>query len=264
MPMPESAAPPTDQVGADLRHLMRDATEGAASSVRLAVAPTAPFFLRHHPEAWEVVVEGMNEPTWVPILVPHFIVPGAAGIRTLAKGMRQEEAFRDSVSRAQTYEGWSYLDRAMQIPADLLPRGVPSGGYCRSMPCADPRTGSVGHYHCEAWNVPVATPPGRRQRFAYDRGLYNRFRAWLVEEGILQPPADYVFDERRAKVLRTRERKQAMTDVPADLRQETIARSDLQIEQLDAAVVPGQVQRAENVEAAPKAPRKAAPKPEGA
>lgn len=170
----------------DMTSLMRD--ENALDDVfRLRASPSAPFLLQHHPNAWEVAEEGLEGPTWVPILSPRRLVPGANGVRTVKRGEGKEAAFKKAIDKDEG-QGYITLDRDLQVSAEHLPDGVPAGRYIRSLDCVDPRTRAEGKIHVEAWEVPMDAPAGQRHTFRFDRASYNKWRAHLVESGVIPEP----------------------------------------------------------------------------
>lgn len=260
-PAPAAPRAPTDPGSAsELAGLLQGADGGAFEDESLLpVSPNAPFYLRHHPDNWEVEEEGLDAPTWLPELHQHPLQPGVRGVRTISKGEPKTEAYRDSVSKAKTYGGFTYLDPQRAIPDEFIPSGVPTGrGYLRDAPCADLRSGQRGRFHTEPWNVPIWTPKGRPQRFRFDRALYNRWRVWLVETGQVDPPHEWALDEARGRIVTRIERKRGNVDIPSEVRDATVARDVARLEAMESAAVAGAEPAAEPDAPAKKSRGKAA------
>lgn len=222
MPFPElpPAPPMAGTPAANFAALMVPASQAVTAALRIACRPSPFFFLRHHEGDWEVVSEGLAEPTLLPVIGKHPLVPGVAGMRTTTRGMEPQHAHRDAIIKGME-NGWVYLAPNETIPAELLPSGVPVGGYCRAVPCADPLTGEAGTAHLEAWQVPVETVVGERQQYAYDRSAYNRWRLSLVKRGVIKPPKGQVKQGLTKRARRHLERAAALP-LPEDLRAQRV------------------------------------------
>lgn len=225
MPMPDlpGTPPQTQPAVRDLAHLMRGSSLGAVgASVELPIAPNAPFFLRHHPRAWQVSAT-LDEPTWLPEVTKHVLAPGVNGVRTLGEHDEPKDAYEQSVF-ASTRLGWVYLSPLEPIPDDCLPAGVPRGlGYLRELDCRDPISRMTGTHHIEAWQVPIETLPGEEQQWRWDRESYERWLAYLVRSGQIAPPMPRVLapliERQRGRVERAR-----TLNLEKDLRDERVAR----------------------------------------
>src|SRR3990167_8214838 len=139
MAMPARPEPQAD-ITNDYAALMRPANPAPVSQrPRLAVQPTLPFLLRHHPTNWEVEAVGLKEPTWLPDIGKLVITAGAHLIRTRSRTEDEAAVLRHALD-VDRHNGWITLDAARIIPRSCLPAAVPEGGYIRSLPCRDPRT----------------------------------------------------------------------------------------------------------------------------
>ena len=191
MAVPTTAAPTTSPK-ANLAALMAPRETPLHSGARLRAVPNDPFFLVHDPlkvSCWEVVKVG-DKAVVVPVLNRMVLAAGINGIRILRQGeSRPERAYEEEVIRRKT-RGQIVLDASSAIPTECLPAGVPAGGYLREMPCE--MMGRSGTYHVEAWQIPLPTGEGERQRFAWDRPSYNLWRAWLVATERIPAPAAHV------------------------------------------------------------------------
>lgn len=191
--MPVPTAPAPTPASASFAQMMapREASS-LRSGARLRAAPNEPFLLFTDPlkvSCWEVVsIE--DKGVLVPVLARMVLAPGINGIHVLRQGeTRPERAYEDEVIRRKS-RGQIVLDAAEAIPEACLPAGVPAGGYLRELPCE--LMGRSGTYHVEAWQIPLPTGEGERQRFRWDRGAYDRWRAWLVETGRVPTPAPHI------------------------------------------------------------------------
>ena len=203
MPVREStSAPKATASPATLAAMRPSSPEAMADDTRIRATPNESFFLRHHPNQWELATEGLDGPTILPIIARHTILPGQSGIRTIKEGQHPSAAYKHA-KRDDEDRGWVYLAPLDPIPAAMLPAGMPEGGYLRDLDCRDVHTTATGSYFLEAWDVPEAVPPGAVQTFRHDRAAYNRWRAWLVETGKVPQPAPAI---KRALVGRVEQR----------------------------------------------------------
>jgi hypothetical protein len=190
MPVPHTDTAPsaTAAEASGLSALIRDAAPGQFGEVTaLPVRPNFPFFLLHWPSAWQVEHEGLEEPTWIPLLAQQVILPGCNLHRTLRRGEPPSAAYDAAVLR-NTRRGAVFLD----VERHRAPDG---GRYLREAPCRDPRSGREGVYYLDAFTKPLDAIPGRRLRFVRDRAASNRWCLSLVEPGVLSAPSEQVVDE---------------------------------------------------------------------
>jgi hypothetical protein len=198
-----------------------------------------PFFLRHHPDCWEVSTT-LETPTLLPQLGLFVIAPGVSGVRTRSKTEvnHPEKAYEQAVAIAREREGWVFLDPHREIPADCLPPGVPPGGYLREADCEDPQVpGAFGTHYEEAWAVPLPTAKNRPQRFRYDKAAHERWRLWLVESGQIDPPTDAVIEELKARAVAhvDNARRPKVNEI---IQAEALERATAQLDALNAVAFP--------------------------
>ena len=223
--------------GADvLASLMRPESPETDGTEPLQMPASAPFLLCHHPKNWEVEGEGLEAATWLPVIDVRLVQPGTHGMHTRKKGEAPSEAYKDSVVRDST-RGFQFVDPATSIPAECLPEGVPVGGYRRPVPCRDPRTGTAGLRHLEAWDVPRQYVPGAGpQKTRHDRAAYNRWRLWLVTSGTIAPPSDDVLQaiqqSRSGRAARIAARN------PGEIRAAKVAEEKAVTDALETAAIP--------------------------
>jgi len=184
MPMPELAGLMQDKTATD---------EGFRIRARLS----HDFVLQHHANAWEVDSEGLSGPTWLPVLSPRIMQAGANGIRTIGDNEDKAAAYTAAL-RSDQDQGVFTLPRDLRVSASFLPDGVSEGRYVRSLDAVDPRTRVKGSCHVSAWRVPQDVPPGQSHTFKFHRAEFNKWRAHLVESGVIQPPSESV----KAKLIR--------------------------------------------------------------
>ena len=171
-----------------LSALIRDADPGRVGSASaLPIAPNFPFFLLHWPTNWQVGIDGLDAPMWVPYLSRHLILPGCNLNRTIRKGEPPTAAYDAAVLR-NIRRGVTYLD----VERHRLLNG---GKYLREARARDPRTGREGIYYLDGFTNPKDAIPGRRLRFTFDRAASNRWGLHLVESGILRAPSPQVLEE---------------------------------------------------------------------
>ena len=173
---------PVPALDPSLAAMMRD-TSATDAVPRLLASPAHAFVLEHDPEAWEVdLVDGVQ--TWLPVVHKRILKPGADGVRTRKENELPDASFRTALDRDR-YEGKTVIPLDTVFAAEFFPAGMPAGRYMRVVDVVEPGTNSPGVRHMEAWWVPVSTPTGRPQQFSFDRATYNRWRAHLVETGVV-------------------------------------------------------------------------------
>lgn len=198
-----------------------------APGARVVHAPNPPFFLRHHARGWDIgEVDGevagvkLSGSYWLPEMALFVIQPGAGGCRTRNKSEEFSGVYDRAVRNARE-AGWNFIDPSADIPTECLPVGVPAGGYLRELPCVDPRTGAVGIFHCEAWNVPTLDAPGEPHRLVFERARHNRWRAWLVLTGQVHAPSAAVLGAIATR-LHTRVERAELLQVPEEIRKRRV------------------------------------------
>tara|TARA_B100001094_G_C18126147_1_gene769586 strand:+ start:697 stop:1431 length:735 start_codon:yes stop_codon:yes gene_type:complete len=167
--------------------------------------PAPPFLLRHWPLNWEIAeVEGAA--VWLPEVSPHLLVKGAAGIRTPAPHEPESNAYADAVLAARRL-GWVYLPLSAEIPAKLLPPGVPAGRYRRRVRGVHPITKALAETWVTAWDVPQPGLASQPLRFTMHRESWDKWRAALVAAGTLAAPTEVA----KAQVRQTLDRHLSRT-----------------------------------------------------
>lgn len=205
---------------------------------RINVQPNWPFKFYHQPResgAWSVETEGLEEPTWLPVIKPLIVMPGASGVRTLERGEQgnPERAYMGrQVELANA--GAIFLDPRTKVAAELLPDGVAPGSYLRETPTTDGRP----FYH-DAWTVAEADPLQRGVvRLVFDQGAFNRWRLSLVADGTIPEALDAVIEERVRRAKRKLRSAQVDQNAPADVRTGAMSRHQASLKNLGEARLP--------------------------
>ncbi len=195
IPRNQTVSPPAVSDPSELGGLFRELTPATiGETAALPIAPNFPFFLMHWKEEWSCEVEGLEGPTWLPLLVRHTVLPGCNLNRTLRRDDPPASAY-DQAVLANQRKGAVYLDPLAYSPS-----------YRKAAPCRDPLTRQAGEFWTELWLHPRAPRRGRRLKFRLDRATMNRFRLDRVEDGGIPAPLDDVIqiyiDRQVAKVRR--------------------------------------------------------------
>lgn len=211
-------------------------TSGPTAASTHNIEPNAAFFLFHHPANWRIASEGLDGPTWIPDVQKKPLIPGCNGIRTRRQNEAEEATYLHAIDEDQR-SGSVYLWPEAVIPDGCLPGGITGEGYLRAYPCRGNMTGRTGEHFVEVWSLPVASLPNEAQQYQFDRASYNRWCAWLVESGVVDPPIPRILDRlvrrhedhlARAKVL----------NIAPDLRAERIAQREAQLKAAQKAKTP--------------------------
>ena len=162
------------------------------------IAPRPYFFLVHRPEdrgSWDLVSLGVPDPghegqtayAWVPAFQHLYIQPGAAGMKTISRGDRPEDAWAAAVQH-QRDRGAFVLPIRQAVPQDFCPPGVMAGPLVRAMPV------KRGRLHCTIFDAPRLRP-GRAVGMTTDELRWALFRLHLVEIGVVAPPISEVIED---------------------------------------------------------------------
>ena len=217
MPVPSNLA--TDAFAAE-----------SAEDLASQIPPSDPFVLVwHHQQPGNVhVCEVDGQPRVLPLLSLIRITPGACSVRSARDGERPGQHYQDMLSRIRR-EGSFIVPQDLQIPAELLPEGFPPGSYCRAIPAKN-----KGRAHIHPWMVETREFGGR-SRLREDVPAFNRWVAWLIDEGHLPPVGSEHIGDLRAKTAKLRDRARRDTKIPTDLREERAAVFDRILAALDLA-----------------------------
>jgi hypothetical protein len=195
IPRQQTVSPPAVSDPSELGGLFRELTPATiGETAALPISPNFPFFLMHWREEWSAEVEGLEGPTWLPMLVRHTVLPGCNLNRTLRRDDPPASAY-DQAVLANQRKGALYLDPEAYSPS-----------YRKAAPCRDPRTREAGEYWTELWLHPRAPRRNRRLKFRTDRPQMNQFRLELVRQGAVPAPLEDVLqiyiDRQRSAVAR--------------------------------------------------------------
>lgn len=162
---------------------MRDDREAISDRpVPLVAQVRPPFLLVYNPLGWAPqVVDGVS--LWLPEIVEIPVIPGTNGAFVRTKDQPASDVIRSMRAYLRDERGLYPLDQDLQVPASVLPTGVPGGSWSRSMSCRIGTVGGVHTSHLTPWHRPQPALPGRPLAFKLDRVTWDRFRAWLVSDG---------------------------------------------------------------------------------
>ena len=127
---------------------------------RLPVLANAPFYLTHHPIAWDLVVDG-KKVYWLPQLSKLNEIPGVNGVQSVRGG-----GVDSTHAKA----------RAMENGKTILPWSL---GYLTKYPARG------GNYYCIKWSQPKSI--GNNVINKLDEKGWNEFRKQLIVDGYIQP-----------------------------------------------------------------------------
>ena len=207
---------------------------GLIDRPKLPLPGNSPFFLVHYVDvggSWEVVEEGMDAPTFVPVLQPFPIRPGAAGVRTVSADEPRSRMYARPLAKLQE-QGAVVLPLDFHVDGAHLPAGVAAGPYLRE---TDAQGGAFYH---TAWDTPRKAIRGNAATVDCDRAAYNRWRAALVTSGIIPEPRQAVLDDVRARAMRRLDNVRSATDIPTDMREANTATARTRLDAVKAAKLP--------------------------
>lgn len=211
---------------------------GIAGDKRPDIDPSPYFFLIHRPTergSWDLVVEGVEAPTWVPALSPFLLQPGSSGVRTLEKGEAAERAWSASIQRVRD-QGHTVLPMDLAVPPELCPAGVQPGSLVRYTEVK----GGGKRWHTAFERLEVGL--GGKVVVTTDRPAWNRFRAWMVAEGKIAPPIAAVLRDYRQRIeerIVATQRDENLTDAAKSKRE---VRYNNQAQHAEQAVVPAKAE----------------------
>ena len=127
---------------------------------RLPIMANAPFYLTHHPAAWDLVTEGKKS-YWLPQLSKLHEIAGVNGVQMIRGG-----GVDSTHAKA----------RAMENGKVILPWSL---GYLTKYPAKG------GYYYCVKWSTPKSI--GRNIITKLDEKGWNEFRKQLIADGYIEP-----------------------------------------------------------------------------
>jgi len=207
---------------------------GLVDRPKLPLPGNSPFFLVHYADvggSWEVAEEGLDAPTFLPVLQPYPIRPGAAGVRTVSADEPRSRMYARPLAKLQE-QGAVVLPLDFHVDAAHLPAGVAAGPYLRE---TDAQGGPFYH---TAWDTPRKAVRGNTATVDCDRAAYNRWRAALVTSGIVPEPRGAILEDVRARALRRLDTVRAATDIPTDMREAKTAVARSRVDAVVAAKLP--------------------------
>lgn len=204
----------------------------------LGVRANVPFWMVHWAGSrgsWSVDTEGLDGPTWLPVVSPVSLQPGAFGVRTITPDeARSNPGAALTVARENVAKrNGVILNHAVQIPDDALPDGVPAGGYHRSVDAIG------GQFYHTPWDQPRKSMSGAAPSPKHDAASYNRWRLWLVTSGQIAAPDEQVIDDAIAMLEQRLNTTVTNTATVSDREAKTrVQRAELRLEQARTARKP--------------------------
>jgi hypothetical protein len=199
--------------------------------------PNAPFLLAHAPGDWEVVdIDG--KPVWVPVLAEIPLRPGVCGVRTLSRYEQPEQAMRDLRKWCEA-QGRIVIDPATHVEAKFAgPLG--EGPVMRKIACRAKPNDATSTRYFQVFNDLVETPPGEDQVFQFDATLSAKWRAHLVESGVIRPPSSLVKSRASRDAQRRIGNVRSQPYPDAKLKAERIKAAEVRADSIAMANVPGE------------------------
>lgn len=225
MPIPQNALEGGNAFQGQIRNANLAEVE---SRELLRTEANCAFFLVHYPENWECVSEGLEGPTWLPVLQRDWLMPGVNMKRTRRRD-EPVEAMYDQSHLKITRDGGVILPQTLQVAG--------YDGYLRSIPCKHPRNGLEGTFYLDAWEVPVVRP-GKKVKFNRDQAGYNRWRLALVEEGYIDAANPAIITEKLERAQEHMERHRGKVELTSEAREAIVSVAVAKLERLSAAKLP--------------------------
>lgn len=240
MPVPGEIEPTAVRPVAppNFNDLLNGALPSTADQGRVADSPNHPWVYAHNPEAWEI--EDVNgEPALLPALTTIRLAPGLNHVGTRKQGSEPAEhlklAFQELLGR-----GLTVLSPTIEVPEAArpkLPRNAVLRGYIAEYPARDPNTSITGTLNQELWQVPTETPPRERQRWDFDRELFNLWRKHLVDSGQVRPCPAKIANTLLARA-KARHARRLSIGYTAEVRAIKLAESESDVKRIERVIKP--------------------------
>lgn len=215
----------------------------------IAADPRAQFCFVHNPfDAWDVTGEGLDGIRFLPRFYSFAFTPGVQGNRqfrnadqaratpefmygaalTKLRGQGHTVLWSTNSTNAQAEMAqWDVTDPSH------LPEGVEVGSYTRMVPVS---YRGVNGWRCvSAWETPMPALPGSRVRFKHNAAPFNRWRAHLVDSGLIAPPNELVLDNMR-RPLDRRMNSARVAQVEASIKEQKIGSATALLDGFAAAM----------------------------
>lgn len=225
MPIPQNALEGSNAFQGQIRPANLSEVE---SRELLKVEANCAFFLVHYPENWECVLEGLEGPTWLPVLQRDWLMPGVNMKRTRRRDEPVEAMYDQSHLKISR-------DGGVILPQTINLDGV--DGYLRSIPCKHPRNGLEGTFYLDAWEVPVVRP-GKKVKFNRDAAAYNQWRLALVQQGYIDAANPALISDKLERAQEHMERHSGKVELTAEARARIVDAATEKLERLSAAKIP--------------------------
>lgn len=239
IPKPQPATGPT----ANPRALVEKPStrDAGVAPEAIRAKPNQPFLLVHAPGDWEVaVIDGKSK--WVPVLVELPVRPGICGVRTLSRYEQPEQAMRDLRKWAES-QGRIVIDPNTHVAAEFAgPLG--EGPVMRKIACRERPNDATGTRYFQVFNDLVETPPGEDQAFLFDYTLSAKWRAHLVEQGVIRPPSALVTGRAARDAQRRVGNVRSQPYPDAKLKAERVKAQEERAASIANAAIPGSAEAA--------------------
>ena len=162
---------------------------------------------------WAPETEGLDAPTWLPILQPIPYEPGTSGMVAMPKGGQPADVYTDALAQFRR-RGFTVIDRNLGV-----------GGvfdYLKQVACRHPITGTMDLLHLDQFETPLPRRGNKALKMVRDRAAWNRWRLALVEAGVIAPPIGGELDETIKAATRYVLDRAADSGLPADRRAEVV------------------------------------------
>ncbi len=226
----------------DMTSLLGGSTGVAAlGQSKLMTVPklSYPFLLRHHESNWQLATEGLEAPMLLPEIVPHILMAGAGGMRTVDKGQPLGQMYAQAKSDAIA-KGWHYIPVELTVDNKAhLPDGVAAGMWCRSVEALRKGTTDVVPWYHTPWDVPVRTPADLPQKWRFDNASYNRWRLHLCLTGVIPAPIESVVDDYRARYGNHADRARSYNNPDREHKAAKTAAAEAVAKTVTSAALPG-------------------------
>lgn len=209
---------------------LRPASPGTTQSApRIPKAPGYPWVYTHAPGEWDVATEGLDGPTWLPVLGRRPLQPGANLVGTPKNGQPFERSYQLAKNRDEE-RGIVWLANSVH-------------DYLREVDARHPVTRTEGILFLSRFNQ-VRILPGNRCKILTDVAEMNRWRLSLVQQGYLAPPDPIEVQPRIDEMRRRLDERNSMTGVDDSTKDREVNRHRARFEQYRDAVIPGLVEAA--------------------
>jgi len=238
MAAPKKAASPSSDTSSVV---MRDATAEIDDRRLPLVDRLRPaFLLAYNPVGWAPSdIDG--RPVWLPEIVEIPIVPGTNGAFVKLRENDSADSIRSMIAYLRDERGMYPLDQRLQVPAGVLPPGVPGGGWSRAVDCRIRQSGDRLVTYVTPWHIAQPARQGQPITFRLHRPSWDLFRRWLVDAGhiVADGTLEAVQAEHRRRAADRLKLIEARPYPTSELAAKRVGEARANVERIDAATVPG-------------------------